>query len=352
MKIKLLFLFYIGLTNALFAQDYTYLTDKKFSDPTELVGYNFVPNQLEIPNEGTEDLEPDEYSFGVSLNNLYVSGRDIGGVYNVNSINTTEYGFKLSLVNARDPLQQGHLKIILIGKNYVDALVFKKSSDTKELIFFLPQLSDEKAAMDKAYYTDRREIELLEVDSIWGTTIYPFFRVYDKGNVHERLMYSDSVTISFVEEIEIIEKIKKQKKEKGKKKDKGNFNIETGLYEGETAIEEVEEEQEILEEEVDETQKETEATTDTDVEKKIKIIKKYYIDVQTLLSTDGTENKQVKRYAIKKVTEREDESAEKGQERFQIELETNKGLMYLYLSHNRKISSFELFDQRYLMRGH
>lgn len=357
----LLILFSFSLPLNLLAQEnfYSFLTDKKFNSPEDLIGYNFVPNEMEIPSEGKEELGPGEYSFGISRNNLYVAGESMQGVYSINNFNTTEYGYKLTLINARDPRQQGHLKVILVGPNYVDALVFKKSTNEKEIIFFLPQMNDEMAAEDKAFFTDRTEIEVMAADSIWGTKVYPFFRIYDNGNIHERLQYKDSTWISFVEEIEIIEKIKETKKPKvkkeKKKKKKGDFNIETGMYETEESEQEISDELESEDDMVeDELEEAIEIDQDTLMPKvKTKIIKKYFIDLHTKnTNKEGNTETINQRFSIKKIKEREDEQAELKQERFQIEFETNKGLMYLYLTGNRRISSVEMIGEKYLMRGH
>ncbi len=356
----ILFVF-LACSISLIAQDYSYFSDKKFLSPSDLVGYNFVPSKLEIPNEREEDLSPDEYSFGITRSNLYVRGYEIEGVYNVNNINTTEYGFILKLISARDSRRQGHLKVILANKYYVDALVFKGSVNEPEMIFLMPSLSDEIRAADKVYFTDRTELELEEIDSIWGTTIYPFFKVYTQdGNIQERLYAADSLTVSFVEEIKLIEKTKKVKTEKKKeKKKKKEFNIELGEYEEEEIEEEYEEERIVDEERIEEEMNELEEGVDsTQVAEstvvQTKEIREYYIEVRSIVvNEDGSETNQLKRYTIKKLKERENEAAQGLQERFQIEIETNKGMVYLYLTGRRTISSVEFMNgDRFLMRGH
>ena len=68
---------------------YSYISDRKFKDPTDLIGYDFRPNLLEIREEREEELDAGSYSFGITMNNLYVDGPGIKGVYSINNINTT-----------------------------------------------------------------------------------------------------------------------------------------------------------------------------------------------------------------------------------------------------------------------
>ena len=204
-------------------QNYSYLTDKKFRDPTDLIGYNFVPSKMEVPNDYEQDLSPGEYSFGVSRNNLYVSGQEMTGVYNVNNISPTEYGYKLSLMNSRDPRMQGHLKVILVNKVYVDALVFKAHKDDTEKIFMLPEMPDNLWESEKSYFTDKYDIVLEDADSIWNQQVTPFIRAQMTGNkIQQRLQTVDSTYFDFIEEIKITDKTKPVKEKKKKKKD---FNI-------------------------------------------------------------------------------------------------------------------------------
>ena len=131
MKYRLTFLLLCAVMTLQAQSMFSYITDKRFKDPSDLVGYNFVPNFMEIPDETEGDLDPGDYSFGISQNNLYVQGEEISGVYSLNNINPTEYGYKLLLMNARDPRIQGHLKVILNKYAQVDALVFKRSGKGK-----------------------------------------------------------------------------------------------------------------------------------------------------------------------------------------------------------------------------
>jgi hypothetical protein len=222
-----------------FAQkQYSYMTDRVFKDQLDLYGYNFVPNQMEIPNETQKELKMGEYSFGVLGANLYVNGGDIKGVYSINNIDPADFGYKLNLMNARDPTIQGHLKIILTKYGHVDALVFKRSTKEKEIVFYLPEIPNNLRLVEKEYFTDRFEIPLKDIDELWGQSFRPFLRIHDNQNIQERLQMKDSTIITFIEKI-----IRTEKKQRGKKKtDKEEDLTNTELVAEDDDNEEVEEE--------------------------------------------------------------------------------------------------------------
>ena len=349
------------------AQDnYSYISDRKFKDPSDLIGYNFNPSYMEIPDELENEIMPGEYSFGISKNNLYVAGEDIKGVYSINNINPTEYGFKLLLMNARNPMLQGHLKVILTPQAQVEAVVFKRSNNDKEIIFFLPEQPEQQQKADMEYFTDRWEVKVESADSLWGKSVTPFLRVHDDAqDEQERLQANDSTTITFVETIRMIEKVKKKKKKKSKKKQEEvqMSNIELGEVDEVNEPEEEEEELEAVEAMREQASAASPpdsaaiAMADSlayDIKKKVKIVKEYFVNVRSIVTyQDGSVEDKTWSLPIKKITEREDETAGPGEEKYQLEIEIDKGEpVYLYLTPERTISSIEAVGKRFLMQGH
>lgn len=306
-------------------EDYSYISDRKFKDPTDLVGYDFKPGLLEIQGEGQQELSPGEYSFGISQANLFVKGEEIEGVYSINNINTTEYGYKLLLMNARNPTIQGHLKVVLNNRAQVDAMIFKRTTNEPEIIFYQAQMEEGQRGQEDAYFTSRWEHPIEYADSIWGDTIVPFFRIHKtQQGIQERLHAPDSTSIEFIQTIRIIDKNKKKKKKEGEEA--------LPLPTIPEALAMTEEERK---------------------EYKIKVEERLVIKIRSILTyEDGTTKDNVEEYDVKKITEREDESAAPDGERFQIEFELERGEpMYLYLTPKRTISSFETPDLMYLMKG-
>jgi len=345
MRFKVL-MFLLLITPIVQAQEnYSYLSDRSFTGPDDLLGYYFRPNHMEVPNEYDQEISPDEYAFGITPSNLFVNGdADIKGVYNINNINSVEFGFKLILMNPRNPAEQGHLKIILTPDKYVEALVFKRSQKSPEIIFFIPERPKNLEKKENAYFTNRWECELEDQDSLWGATVHPILVTHTDG-YQQRFQVRDSTTISFREEITIIEKeIKPKKKKKKKKKEEEEIaitNIELEVSEAE-AIDE--------EKEIGESAEELEDQP----EKKIKIIKKYYLDLSFYSNTkEGVRELRSSTYQIRKVTEREDEQATPNQDRYQLEIDLEKGdPIYMYLTAKKTISYLDIHGEIFLMQGH
>lgn len=350
MNIRILIVFCLLPFLAPAQEKYSYISDRIFNDPSDLIGYNFKPSGMEIPDETEEEISPGEYSFGVTMNNLYVEGENIRGVYSVNQINTVDYGYKLTLMNARDPTIQGHLKIVLNDKNQVDVLVFKRSRKEKEIIFFQAKLPEDMKSKEAEYFTDLGDVIIESTDSLWGKTVYPFLKIHEDENVQQRLDVEDSTSITFIETITMIDKSKKHKKSKKKKKEAEveMANVEAGeedLGASPPAISE--EALEAMELYGDSS------LMDEETAKNFKIVKKYTLKIRSILTyEDGTTEDKVWEYPIKKVTQREDELASPGEERYQIEFLSGKQSIYMYLLGNKKVSSIQHGPKRYLMRGY
>ena len=327
-----------------FGQDrFTYVSDRQFFEPSELFGYQFVPAGMEKPGDYDMELDPGEYTFGITAKNLYIKGEDIDGVFSINNINSTHFGFKLNLMNARNPALQGHLKVILTKNREVEALVLRRSKTDSEVIFLLAQIPPEEKKADKAFFTDYGDLKIETSDSLWGKTIQPFFRIDSDRKMQERLTAKDSVKITFIEKVEIIEKVKKAKK---KKKGKDGEVVEK--------VEETIAKEIPLEVDDAAVPPITQEMVDEAAEKnvKTKIIKTHFVEVKSFLSyTDGTSEMKVWNFPISKVDLREDELAQAGEERFQMALVANKGKeLYLYMTEENKVTAFEMGSIRYEVR--
>ena len=268
-------------------------------------------------------------NLGISFNNLYVEGEGITGVYNINNIQPSEYGYKLLLMNARDARLQGHLKVILNKYAMVEALIFRRAPQEPEIIFYMGPISTKLNKMEREYFTNKGELIIEEIDSLWGKKIYPFIRIHLDRNIQEPLEMGDSTSITFIKQITFEEK--EPKKSKNKKMEM--VTEETTEAENNTA--EVATEREEL------------------TEKKVKIIKQYFLEIRSILQyDDGLRKDETERYELKKVVEREDKYAKMEEERYQIEMHNQKGdKIYLYLTGDRTVSTFEIGNRLFLMRG-
>lgn len=323
-----LFLFFSFLA---FAQtEYSYTTDRKFSGPEKFLGYSFVPSLKINPKQDIEqDLDPGAISFGIDRNYLYIKGEEESGAYNLTQIRPTEYGYKLELMNARDAQIQGHLKIIMMPGNFVEALIFRKSQKHDEIVYYLPEIEKNLENKEKEYFTDRADLFIENEEGLWGKTIRPFLLI---EKVQTRFRMQDSMKVSFIEVIEVIDKTKQPKA-----KETDTIPVKPYIPVTVEALD----------------------TLDLEVLKKnknIKIIRTYSIHlsfIQTL--EDGSIKTMSNVYPINKVKEKMDSSAGPKGDKYQIEFGVGKlpgGLVHLYLDGERRVTSIDFGPDRYLVRGY
>ena len=407
LSIVICFLGFTSLHAQSKADKYTYLTDKKFNSTEDLFGYTFVPGIMEVATPGQtaqgeqQDISAGSVKFGVTRGNLFVKGKGIDGVHNINQINATDYGYKLILMNARDPKQQGHLKIIKL-KSYVDALVFKASKDAQEVIFLLPEIEKSLQESEKEYFTDRNEVVIEEGEDIWGTEIKPFFKTFMPKRIYQRVQKSDNVNINFIVTETTVEKGKKKKnnevvlamdtekeeeiveiaptpepepvieeevveEEEEEEEDfPAYFNVKKKKPVKEEVVEEVIEEEIIEDEPADlfadikaveqireeREEEDEEGTKKKDKKSKVKVVTEYEIIINDFVfNDDGTHEPIERKLKVKNWKLRQDDSASNPYEVYQLELDTNKGPVYIYLSSSKKITKVDFGEVIYLMRG-
>lgn len=307
--------------------DYSYMTDRRFSDPEDLWGYDFRPIAMEIPGRVEKEIDAGEYSFGITDRYLYVEGENIRGVYNLTSINTTEYGFVLATVNARDARLTGHLKVIINRYGEAEALVFRLSPDDPEIIFFIPDLPRTRRDREREYFTDRGELMLADPDSLWGQRIIPLMRIHlDQEGVQERLTGVDSTWVEFEEVITYEEKVRKRKVKEDE---------DLTLIEADSIA-------------LSPDSSQVELFTYIEIRTK-------KLQVRSIIKYDdgGAEDK-TWTYTIKKVVERIDETARQGQDRYEwvITLDELREPALLYFDHLRAVTRIEINGKNYLVRGY
>lgn len=296
---KYLLITLLLLSVTLQAQEYTYVSDRTFLASSDLLGYTFIPAFLIYPDEyDPENSEEvpigvNEFSFGITQNYLYIEGNEIEGVYSINSINPTDYGYIISTMNARNPTIQGHLKVVLDDYNQASGLIFKMSTDTDEMIFKIAEIP-ENVDKEEALFFTNMDNPATTTDVIWNRTYYPFFRI---GEKQQRLRIEDSVQISIATDTIIIKKKKKEKIE---------------------------------------------------IERFIMISYKGFDD-------NGNRTDYEQRYEVKNLKERQSRDPKATVDKYLIEAEV-KGLpekyIYFYLNEKRAVSMIELGPNRFLIRGY
>lgn len=310
---------------------YTYIGDRRFYETTDLVGYEFFPSMKEEPGNEQEEIEPGAYTFVTSFSNLYVKGKGIEGVYNINNIQPEEYGFKLALMNARDARLQGHLKIIQNKYGMVESLIFKRATAEPEIIFYLPAIPTKLRDQEKAYFTDRGELVIPSLDSVWNKTIVPFLLLHKDANAQQRLRMGDSTSIALVKRIKA--------EEKGRKKSKAVEGAADSLLSAApgSALSSNDKAPDSLGAQA----------------AKPKVEEEYFVVLNiTLLHEDGTARRERREYPVRRTAEREDKNAGQMEERYRWEFITDsKEKITLFLNGDHSVSSVSIGDKLFLMRG-
>jgi len=307
---------------------YTYVSDRRFNDPTDLLGWQFRPEELEIPKVSKRRLSAGDYRFGVTQNNLFVEGADIAGVYSVNNINPTEYGYVLNLMNARNPTLQGHLKVILNPQRQADAVIFKRSPKEAEMVFWLPVLSERDYKAEEEWFTDRRDLILAVPDSLWGLTLRPFLLIDQASGKQQRLTMDDSTYLHFSREIT------RSMKEKKKRK-KGEVSLVDSLQ---LSIDDLLADSALL------------AASGMVIEERLAD----FVRFKTRLTFDDGGTQWVEEtYEVKGVDTRADRKAPDGAEKYLWEITLKNGeVMNLYLDTRRYVSSLGWGSRHFIVRGY
>ncbi|MBP6185445.1 MAG: hypothetical protein KA479_10925 [Saprospiraceae bacterium] len=329
MRYHFTFLLIIAVTGLASSQmdTYTYVSDRRFNDPTDLLGWQFRPAELEIPKVSKSALLPGDYRFGVTQNNLFVEGPDIAGVYSINNINPSEYGYILNLMNARNPTLQGHLKVILNKNRQADAVIFKRSPKEPEMVFWLPLMSERDYQSDGNWFTDRKELFLPHVDSLWGQDIHPFLLLDKSTGKQQRLIVDDSTYLHFSREIARNMKDKKKRK-------KGEVSLVDSLQ---LTIDDLLADSVLLEQ------------SGVIIEERIAD----FVRFKTRIFYEDGGSKWIEELLeIKRVTERADRKATDDEEKYLWEIELKNGeRINVYLDTQRYVSTIEWGARWYLMRG-
>jgi hypothetical protein len=208
-KIILLCALFCGMTHLAQAQDsnvYTYYNDHRFWDTDDIIGYTFVAGEREDPpSTAVKKLRAGEAVFKIMRDYLYITEGGKEAKYTVNQITSEKYGFKLHLMDARNPSIQGHVKVIRDETKFVRALMFKKSREEKEIIFHLLEPTKLITKADAKYFTHKDSVVLKSSDAFWKKSFRPFFQV---SGLQQRLYTQDSLTISFTKDTIITKKAK------------------------------------------------------------------------------------------------------------------------------------------------
>lgn len=186
---------------------YTYHNDHRFWDTDDIIGYTFVVGERENPpSTAIKKLRAGEVVFKIMRDYLYITENGVEAKYSVNQITTEpQYGFKLHLMDARNPSIQGHVKVVRDEMKFVRSLIFKKSKADKEVVFHLLEPTKQIEKADAKYFTHKDSVVLKSKEEFWKKSFRPFFEV---SSTQHRLYTEDSLTVSFTKDTVITKKAK------------------------------------------------------------------------------------------------------------------------------------------------
>jgi hypothetical protein len=175
--------------------EYTYINDYQFGDSDDLIGYTFIPNESQKANEAKpRSIGAGSVRIRVSFGNIYVMTKTDTTKFSAVSINPTEYGFKLDLMDADKPSDQGHLKIFLNDNREVDAMALKTKLNDIETVYYQATINQRVIDRDKKYFTDITAVPLDKIDTLFSLSVKPFFSL---GREKKRIYPADSLSFVF-----------------------------------------------------------------------------------------------------------------------------------------------------------
>jgi hypothetical protein len=188
----------LGQSWAVAQYEYTYINDYQFENADDLMGYTFVPNESQKADEAKpRPIPAGSVRIRMGFGYLTVVTRSDSSNFSAVSVNPTEYGFKLELMNADRPSEQGHLKIFLNDNREVDAMALKTKLQEIETIYYQANINQRVIDRDRKYFTDITTVPLAEIDTLFGLSVRPFFRL---GREKKRIYPADSLSFVFSEQ--------------------------------------------------------------------------------------------------------------------------------------------------------
>lgn len=190
-------------------REYTYISDRVFATSDDFLGCTFRPNEMQMPDDDRpRGIGVGNISFRITLGYLWVKENEEETAFNMTTINPTEYGFKMDLMNANKPSEQGHLKVFLNDKKQVDAFAYKRHRQAPEIVYYQATLSKNTQERDQRYFTDIKDMNLANIQFAFGKSVKPFYRT-DREKT--RIYPGDSLSFKFSEkEVTVGKKTKKE----------------------------------------------------------------------------------------------------------------------------------------------
>lgn len=198
--------------------EYSYVEDKLFIEPDDLVGYTFAPRQIKLPmHNNPQLLRPQSVLFRITLNQLYLERpleKKKMEVFNIRNIVEVKEGFKISFVPLGNPSQEGYMVIFLNALGQAEGLVLQRGVGDAQEIYYQAFMPPEIVHRDTAYFTSNREKDGSDIVNIWKESFFPYKRLQPLSATfkrEQRIYPGDS--LSFFLEERLVDKGRREKLE-------------------------------------------------------------------------------------------------------------------------------------------
>lgn len=180
--------------------DYTYKTDMLFYQDGDLQGFTFYPNEYQHNNEDKNAVKAGDVSIHFTPSMAYFKGISALNTFNIISFNQIKNGYKLDLLDTKNPTFRGSVEIYINAKHQCEGILFF-NKQLGQYAFFLPEKSEFQLEKEAAYFTIKDDYKVSSYADVIGTTIKPYMQVknqYDNFE-YEKIIPKDSIKISFEE---------------------------------------------------------------------------------------------------------------------------------------------------------
>jgi hypothetical protein len=208
-------------------KEYSYISDRVFSEAEQFLGMSFFPNEGKLANSPmSSTVKLGLVGFRITPNGLIASENvkfSTTGIVSENDVknyklsiprtDATDFGYELTLMDMRNPDIQGYLKLYKNGKGQIERLGFRPTISEPERMYFIAAVPQDIDLRDGKFFTHTQDIEMAVPSDLWSRKqlIYPFSKLTRIEECQEftRVFPSDRIKIAFEERTEI-----KNKKEK------------------------------------------------------------------------------------------------------------------------------------------
>lgn len=197
---------------------YTYVEDLEFVNESDFYGYTFVPYEGKMSTAHYPDpIRPGIVSFTITSHDVIILERaryTPAGIVDpptdekpyslhISSINKTDDGFEISLVDMRRRDLIGFLRFYRDNISQVDLIKYRPSMADPEHIYLIKNTPKNEHEEYSTYFTHEQDFDARTLDELWGKSVYPFVFFENYSDIDNRkisrIYPTDGIHIKFEE---------------------------------------------------------------------------------------------------------------------------------------------------------